>query len=176
MEHVEDEQRGISAEVLEVSPAPASEPAHRDAERMRALVGAQGDRLRVEHGRPNGTSRIDSTISGTRAVTSARFRVYTHLVAQPVHLDAGTVELPLDRGGIDAIERGRQVRGELREHRLHRRHRREPEPGRGLRAASIAAAATVPRSPASIAARRTSPMGVDDARATASTITPSSAP
>ncbi len=47
-------------------------------------------------------------------------RVGAHLVALHVHLEPCAVELPLDRGLAEPLERGRDVGRRLREHRLDR--------------------------------------------------------
>ena len=87
---------------------------------------------------------------------SSRVRVKTRdVVAGAVHLHADAVELPLDRGRADPVERGVEVLGRLREHRLERPAELEPEGGEPVAPPSSAAAATAPRSPRSISARRT---------------------
>ncbi len=44
----------------------------------------------------------------------------SHVVAEDMDLHACAVELPFDSGGRDALERGRDRRRRLRQHRLHR--------------------------------------------------------
>ena len=73
-----------------------------------------------------------------------------------VHLDAGAVELVLERGLAErAAERLLEAVGRLREHRLHRAEELEAEAARARAPSESAAAATAPRSPASMGARRT---------------------
>ena len=180
MEDVEDErgQRVLGLELGEVLPAPAAEPAHRQAERVGSPVGPQRDRLGIEdrgleRDRADRGHDLGDAIGDVGEVP----REDADLVAEPVDLDPGPVELPFDGGRADPLEGRRDVLRGLREHRLQRGEEREPEAARApRRLPSMAAAAAAPRSPLSIAARRTSGSGTSAARETASTITPSRAP
>ena len=103
-------------------------------------------------------------------------REHADLVALAVDLDAGAVELPFDGRGVNPLERVRRVLGRLGEHGGH--GLRDGHLNRESPAcpSAMAAAATVPRSPGEhrtrAGCRRLEPRG----RATASTITPASAP
>jgi hypothetical protein len=82
-----------------------------------------------------------------------------------VHLDAGAVELVLDRGlAVDASIG------------ITARPTRRPTPSSSSGVPVSASRAVVPRSPVSMAARRTASAGRSAARAIASSSTPSSAP
>ena len=75
-----------------------AETAHRDLERLGTPVRAERDRLAVEDDRtnvepPHGGCDLGYAIGDVCEVA----REEAHLAARPVRLDAGAVELPLDR-------------------------------------------------------------------------------
>ena len=95
---------------------------------MRPAVGAQRDRLAVEHGaadRQRQRDVDDPGHAGGDVVERAREDADVAPVA--VDLDADAVELPLDRRGAELVHRGGDVRGRRGEHRAHRAADLEPE-------------------------------------------------
>ena len=157
-----------------------SEPARRLLERARPAVvaAARGSRRRAprrRHGRP----RTSSTSSGTRSVTSRSVRVHTRTTSPsrctwmraPSSLNSTLTSAPeLGERGVQALGRARQHRpdraADLGRHRLQRRGAAgEGEPGR------LGEAARRGRTPGA-----PWPPGTSAAAATASSITPSSAP
>ena len=106
-----------------------AEATHRHLERMRAAVGAKRDHLAVEHDRrdvefTDGGDDLRHAIRDVREVA----REDRDVVAGPVSLDPRSVELPLDVGGREPLETGRDVACRLREHRAERAQWRQPEP------------------------------------------------
>ena len=76
MQAVEEERRERDALAQRLHVAPAAEPAHGHLERVRPAPLVERDHLAVEdRGARSESPRSASTTSGTRSVTSARFRV-----------------------------------------------------------------------------------------------------
>ena len=160
--------------------AAAADPRRGHLERLRPAVRPQRDRLAVEHrARSPAAPAPPRPPPAPGAVMSSSERVKTrHVGAAAVDLDAGAVELPLDRRrGADLGQRG--------VHAVARSARASAAPAGRPRAGTPPAPPPRrpappprprPRSPRSITARRTSLTGTPAACATASTITPSSAP
>ncbi len=100
---------------------PASEATHRRLKRVRTAVAAKRDRLAVEDQLPSGERprRFDDLGHGGGDLV-ALARVDGDVVARLVDLHAGAVDLPFERGFAELFERGVEVRGRLREHRLER--------------------------------------------------------
>ena len=77
-----------------------------------------------------GSASTSSTTSGTRSVTSARFRVNARTSSPtPVHLEPRAVELPLDGCGTQALDGALEILCGLGEHRLDGTKHRQAEPG-----------------------------------------------
>ena len=98
-----------------------AEVAGRDLERLRAAVGAQRDRLAVEHDAAHGQrERGLHELRHARGDVVERAREDGDVAAVAVDLDAHAVELPLDGRGAELLHRGRDVGGGGGEHRAQR--------------------------------------------------------
>ena len=116
VQHVEEQRRERDRARLA-----GAEARRRDLERLGAAVLAQRDRLAVEHDRAD-RERAGDGHDLRQAVGDVveRPRVDRHVVAGPVDLDAGAVELPVDRRGRDLADRARDVGRRAGEHRGQR--------------------------------------------------------
>ena len=176
MEHVEEE-RGERSLRGRLAIRPAPEAAHRHLEPVGRAVGFQRDRLTVEHDRVDrkGESHLDHLRHAIGDVGEAP-RERAHVPSEPVHLQASAVELPLDGRGSKSLEGTLEVVGRLREHRLHGTQDLQLEAGARARHRRARQRQPHRRRPSSIAARRTAAGAIPAAFATASIMTPSSAP
>ena len=150
--------------------------AHRVLELERVAVDVEAERLAVEHDVVD-RQRADGVddLGQPRPPTSCRRAgEHAHVVADAVDLDARPVELPLH--ARRAGERQRIGRRTRRSRRASAARRRAGSGRRRGRRRPGPASAAAPRSPSSIAARRTSASGRPAALATASVSTPSLAP
>jgi len=130
VQDVEEERRQRHGLAQGVDVAAARCAARRLLERPRAAVRAQRDGLaveddRAERQRPHGLDDLRHALSDR----IERAGEHGDVVAVAVHLDADAVELPLDRGRLDLLQRGLQRRRGLGEHRLHRAPDLQPEAG-----------------------------------------------
>ena len=133
MQAVEEERRERQGRSSCLRARAAAEPAHRDLKGIRPAVGPQGDHLPVEDHRLDGQreDRGDDLRHAVGDVGEAP-RERAHLAAETVHLQPRAVELPLRRRRAGAVDRGRDVLGRLREHRLDGTKHLEAEPGEAL--------------------------------------------
>ncbi len=94
-----------------------------DLEGLRPPVVAERDRLAVEHDRA-GRQRAGELdhLRQPRGDVVERARVDRDVVAVAVDLDPRAVELPVDGGRRDLLQRGGDVRGGAGEHRRERAH------------------------------------------------------
>ena len=136
----------------------AADPAGRDLERMRPPAGLEGDELAVEHGRADGQrqrGRDHLGHAGGDVVQGPG--EHAHLGPSPVHLDAGPVQLPLD--GRPPPPSPWPPRRWWRSRPASAGGGGRPPGGTGAAPGTPparAAAATGPRAPRSMKARRTS--------------------
>ena len=109
---------------------PAPEAAHGGLEAVRRPVVAERDRLSVEDRRVDRKAEhdLDHLWHAVRHVGEAP-RERSHVATASMHLQAGAVELPLDRRRTEAFECALEVVRRLREHRLDRAQDLEREPG-----------------------------------------------
>ena len=99
-----------------------------DLERLGPPVGAQRDRLAVEHDRPHGQrARGGDHLGQPRRHVVERAREQRHVVAVAMDLQPRAVELPVDRGRPGPGERGRDVGRGAGEHRRQRPPDLEPD-------------------------------------------------
>ena len=133
METVEEERRERQPLCIGLRVCAAAEPAHRDLEGIRPAVRSQGDHLPVENHRVDGESehRGDNLRDAVGDVRKAP-RERAHLAAETVHLQSRAVQLPLRCRRAGAVDRGRDVLGRLRQHRLDGTKHLEAEPGKAL--------------------------------------------
>src|SRR5262245_19636519 len=115
----ESGERQLGPERVDLEPA--AEAAHRRLKRQRTAVGAQRDRFAVEDKLPSGerTRRFDDLGYGGGDVV-AQASEDGDVAARLVDLYSGAVDLPLERGFAELVQRGVEVRRRLREHRLQR--------------------------------------------------------
>ena len=148
-----------------------------DLERLGPPVGAQRDRLPVEHDRAHRQrARRGDHLGQPRGHVVERAREQRDVVAVAMDLDPRAVELRVDRGRPGPGERGRDVGRGAGEHRRQRAPDLEPDRRQAVAPSRRATAATAARSPCSVSARRSSRRGHPGRPAAASVITPASAP
>ena len=104
------------------------ESAHRHLERLGSSVVTECDRLAVEHDRRDieRAKRSDDLRHPLGDVGEVAGE-YTHVVVHTVCLDTRAVELPLDSGTTQLLERAGHVLGGLSQHGRDRPQRRQPE-------------------------------------------------
>ena len=158
---------------------PAPEPAHRHLERCgRPSSRARSPRRRARSPRPEREHGLDDLGDPVGDVGEAPGE-RAHLAAEPVHLEARAVELPLDRRRSPSRStRSSRSSAVCASIGFTGRKSVQPERARGPRCPSASAAARDRGRgrPRASRARRTEPAGCRRPCATASTITPSSAP
>ena len=106
----------------------ASEAAHGDLERLRPAARAQRDRLAVQDrlAHRQALHRGDDLRHGRGHIVQAAAE-HAHLAARLVRLDAGAIELVLERRATKRAERILDVGRGLGEHRLDRSEQLDPE-------------------------------------------------
>ncbi len=135
VQQVEEERREgqLPARLLDVLAAP--QPPHRLLERPRPPVRAQGERLALDHGLPDGQRArpLDDLGQAGRDVLELP-REDPDLVAGTVDLEPRAVDLVLEGSLAETGERFLRVPGRAREHRRDRREQPQREAGEAGRA------------------------------------------
>ena len=128
VERVEEERRNRQRCRQRASIELPPEAPHRDLERLRPAVGPQDDGFAVEQDvacrhRAHDLDHFRHRDGHIPEVA----RIHANLVADLVRLDAGAVELVLERGFAQIGQRGANVGGRVGEHRLDRLERLQDE-------------------------------------------------
>ncbi len=128
VERVEEERRNRQRRRQRASIELPPEAPHRDLERLRPAVGPQDDGFAVEQDvacrhRAHDLDHFRHRDCHIPEVA----RIHANLVADLVRLDAGAVELVLERGFAQIGQRGANVGGRVGEHRLDRLERLQDE-------------------------------------------------
>ncbi|MEZ5229125.1 MAG: hypothetical protein R2710_21390 [Acidimicrobiales bacterium] len=110
-----------------------AEGGHRVLERAWSSIGIEPEHLTVEDDRldrqrPSNGDHVGKAIGDVVQVAGQD----SHLVAGPVHLHPGAIELPLDRGHPDVGDRLARTGGGGGQHRLDPAQHLQPDSGQSL--------------------------------------------